>query len=53
MEIRILKPSEGTNKAFLKVKPNRTEIEHFKTNLSSLLDKINDNETEDFTKTCE
>ncbi|HOS15557.1 MAG TPA: Eco57I restriction-modification methylase domain-containing protein [Bacteroidales bacterium] len=50
MEIRILKPRKALNKAFLKVKPNRTEIEHFKTNLSSLLDKINDNETEEFHK---
>ena len=32
------------NKAFLKVKPNRTEIEGFKTNLTQLLDRINNTE---------
>jgi len=50
MEIRILKPRKALNKAFLKVKPNRTEIESFKTNLSQLLDRINDNESEEFHK---
>ena len=50
MEIRILKPRKALNKAFLKVKPNRTEIESFKTNLSQLLDRINDSESEEFHK---
>ena len=50
MEIRILKPRKALNKAFLKVKPNRTEIERFKTNLSQLLDRINDSESEEFHK---
>jgi len=50
MEIRILKPRKALNKAFLKVKPNRTEIECFKTNLSQLLDRINDTESEEFHK---
>jgi hypothetical protein len=45
-----LKPRKALNKAFLKVKPNRTEIESFKTNLSQLLDRINDNESEEFHK---
>ncbi|NLF41181.1 MAG: class I SAM-dependent DNA methyltransferase, partial [Bacteroidales bacterium] len=49
-QIRILKPRKALNKAFLKVKPNRTEIECFKTNLSQLLDRINDNESEEFHK---
>ena len=49
-QIRILKPRKALNKAFLKVKPNRTEIESFKTNLSKLLDRINDNESEEFHK---
>jgi len=49
-EIRILKPRKALNKAFLKVKPNRTEIECFKTSLSQLLDRINDNESEEFHK---
>jgi len=50
MEIRILKPRMALNKAFRKVKPNRTEIERFKTNLSQLLDGINDKETEEHHK---
>jgi len=50
MEIRILKPRKALNKAFLKVKPNRIEIESFKTNLSQLLDRINDSESEEFHK---
>jgi len=50
MEIRILKPRRALNKAFLKVKPNRTEIECFKTNLIQLLDRINDSESEEFHK---
>ena len=49
-QIRILKPRKALNKAFLKVKPNRTEIEGFKANLSQLLDRINDNESEEFHK---
>ena len=46
----ILKPRKALNKAFLKVKPNRTEIERFKTNLTLLLDHINENESEEFHK---
>jgi len=49
-QIRILKPRKALNKAFLKVKPNRTEIERFKTNLIQLLDRISDNESEEFHK---
>jgi adenine-specific DNA-methyltransferase len=45
-----LKPRKALNKAFLKVKPNRTEIEGFKTNLIALLDRTNDTETEEFHK---
>ncbi|MBW8333195.1 MAG: N-6 DNA methylase [Prolixibacteraceae bacterium] len=50
MEIRILTPRKALNKAFLKVKPNRTEIESFKTNLIQLLDRIDDRESEEFHK---
>ncbi|MDD2387645.1 MAG: hypothetical protein PHP52_12785, partial [Bacteroidales bacterium] len=50
MEVRILKPREALNKAFLKVKPNRTEIEKFKAELINLLDRINDAESEEFHK---
>ncbi|HCX99194.1 MAG TPA: type II restriction endonuclease, partial [Bacteroidales bacterium] len=38
------------NKAFLKVKPNRTEIENFKAHLIQLLDRTNDTESEEFHK---
>ncbi|MFP4288887.1 MAG: Eco57I restriction-modification methylase domain-containing protein [Bacteroidales bacterium] len=45
-----MKPRKALNKAFLKVKPNRTDIERFKTNLSQLLNRINDHESEEFHK---
>jgi len=50
MEINRLKPRKALNKAFLKVKPNRTEIEGFKTHLIQLLDRTNDTESEEFHK---
>jgi adenine-specific DNA-methyltransferase len=50
MKISSLKPRKALNKAFLKVKPNRTEIECFKTNLIQLLDRTNDTESEEFHK---
>jgi len=50
MEIKELKPRKALNKAFLKVKPNRTEIERFKSNLIQLLDRTNDTESEEFHK---
>ncbi|HOZ84484.1 MAG TPA: DUF559 domain-containing protein [Niabella sp.] len=50
MKLKILKPRNALNKAFLKVKPNRTEIEGFKTNLITLLDRTNDTESEEFHK---
>jgi type II restriction/modification system DNA methylase subunit YeeA len=50
MDMNKLKPRKALNKAFLKVKPNRTEIEGFKTNLIQLLDRTNDTESEEFHK---
>jgi adenine-specific DNA-methyltransferase len=50
MELKILKPRKALNKAFLKVKPNRTDIELFKTNLTQLLNRTNDHESEEFHK---
>ncbi|MCH6198399.1 DUF559 domain-containing protein [Aquiflexum sp. LQ15W] len=50
MILRELKPKKALNKAFLKVKPNRIEIEGFKANLITLLDRTNDTETEEFHK---
>lgn len=37
----ILKPRKALNKAFLKLKPNRYEIEQFNANLIQLLDRTN------------
>lgn len=48
--LKELKPRKALNKAFLKVKPNRTEIEGFKTNLITLLDRTNDTESEEYHK---
>ena len=45
-----LKPRKALNKAFLKIKPHRAEIEGFKANLIQLLDRINDIESEEFHK---
>jgi very-short-patch-repair endonuclease len=50
MLLKELKPRKALNKAYLKVKPNRTEIESFKTNLISLLDRTNETESEEFHK---
>ena len=50
MDLKILSPRKALNKAFLKVKPNRTEIENFKTNLIQLLNRTNDTESEEFHK---
>lgn len=50
MKLKELKPRKALNKAFLKIKPNRTEIDGFKTNLVALLDNINDFESEEFHK---
>jgi hypothetical protein len=46
----ILKPRKALNKAFLKVRPNRSQIEQFKENLIQLLDRTNDTESEEFHK---
>ena len=50
MQINELNPRKALNKAYLKVKPNRTEIEGFKTNLIQLIDQTNDTESEEFHK---
>lgn len=50
MILKPLKPRKALNKAFLKVKPNRTEIEDFKATLVQLLDRINQSESEEFHK---
>jgi hypothetical protein len=43
-------PREALNKAFLKVKVSRSNIEQFKTNLINLLEHINEKESEEFHK---
>src|SRR5690554_3494809 len=45
-----LKPKKALNKAFLKVKPNRAEIERFTANLIQLLGRTDDTESEEFHK---
>ncbi len=50
METKSLNPRKSLNKAFLKLKPNRTDIETFKSNLIELIDRSNPNESEEFHK---
>ncbi|MEQ8714502.1 MAG: class I SAM-dependent DNA methyltransferase, partial [Cyclobacteriaceae bacterium] len=50
MLIGLIKPRKSINKAYLKVKPNRAEIELFKANLTQLIDQTNDSESEEFHK---
>jgi adenine-specific DNA-methyltransferase len=50
MNLHKLHPRKSLNKAFLKIKPNRNDIENFKKNLQSLIDKINESESEEFHK---
>ena len=47
-ELKLLKPRIALNKAFLKVKPNRPEIELFKKNQISLIDNIVEFESEEY-----
>lgn len=50
MSLTLLKPRQALNKAYLKVKPNRTDMERFKAQLVTLLDRTNDTESEEFHK---
>jgi len=50
MMLKELKPRKALNKAFLKVKPNRAEMDGFKAHLITLLDRTNDTESEEFHK---
>ncbi|HIE5949128.1 type IIG restriction enzyme/methyltransferase [Burkholderia cepacia] len=43
-------PKQALNKAFLRTRPQRSEIEKFKENLLSLIDHANDTESEEFHK---
>ena len=50
MEITLLNLRKSINKAYLKVKPNRTQIETFKINITNLFDQIKESESEEFHK---
>ncbi|RFC54938.1 DUF7149 domain-containing protein [Brumimicrobium aurantiacum] len=50
MNLELLKPKKALNKAYLKIKPIRNQIESFKENLIELLDNSNDHESEEFHK---
>ena len=50
MQLQRLKVRQGINKAYLKVKPNRTDIDQFKASLIQLIDRTNDVESEEFHK---
>ncbi|MGC9332355.1 MAG: DUF7149 domain-containing protein [Bacteroidales bacterium] len=50
MKLNIINIRKSINKAFLKVKPNRTQIEDFKNNIQSLYDQINELESEEYHK---
>ena len=43
MSLKIIKPRKALNKAFLKIKPNRIEIENFKANLIKLIENEAEN----------
>lgn len=50
MNLNRTEPRKALNKAFLKVKTNRSDINFFKTNLINLLDNIKEDESEEFNK---
>ncbi|MEX1191913.1 MAG: TaqI-like C-terminal specificity domain-containing protein [Brumimicrobium sp.] len=50
MKLALIKPKKALNKAYLKVKPIRSDMELFKKNLIDLLDNSNDTESEEFHK---
>jgi hypothetical protein len=50
MQLIQLSPRKSLNKAFLKVKPSRSEIEVFKKNLTGLLDGLDETESEEHNK---
>lgn len=50
MLLNLQSPRESLNKAFLKTRPNRTQIETFKKNILDLLDNINEHEGEEHNK---
>lgn len=50
MNLNILNPRRSLNKAFLKVKPNKDEIQSFKIQIKKLIENKNEKESEEFHK---
>ena len=50
MKLTLLSPRKSLNKAYLRVKPFRTEIDVFKNNLIKLLDGLDETESEEHLK---
>ncbi|BAG06128.1 DUF7149 domain-containing protein [Microcystis aeruginosa] len=50
MKTENFSPRQALNKAFLRVKPNRSQVEKFQTHLEQLLGSINETESEEFHK---
>ena len=50
MNLQLLESQKAVNKAFKKTKANREPLECFKVNLTNVLNSINENETERFSK---
>jgi len=50
MQLNPLSPRKSLNKAYLKVKPTRSNIERFKLNLIGLLDGLDESESEEHNK---
>ena len=50
MQLTLLSPRKSINKAYLKVKPSRSDIELFKKNLIGLLDGLDESESEEHNK---
>jgi hypothetical protein len=47
-----LNPRQSLNYAFLKIKPHRDAIEHFKIHANKLLNAVKANESEEYHKNC-
>lgn len=45
-----VKPRKALNKAYLKVKPARRQVDDFKANLEALLSRVSPDESEEFNK---
>jgi len=50
MKLELIKPNKALNKAYLKEKVSRSNIELFKKNLQQLLSRINEQESEEHLK---